>query len=256
MRALALLCSFGITLAGCSATSASSGDDAVASEDTGGGDVGLAFDISKNDSGAGTDQVDVIVGTDAETVKDTVETDVHVPVDVPPPEDIVDVPPIKDVPPPQDIQVTPDVPTTPDSGPAPDVAEPECPSGIKWLLGDIWGTDLMEPGLACIQCHTKKGPTFSVAGTVYPGFHTVDTCNGVASIKVEITDANGKVQTLTTNSVGNFKSTTAVAMPYKARVIDDKGGERKMAGEQSDGDCNTCHTATGANGAPGRIHAP
>lgn len=250
---LTFLC--GVALSACSASTASSGDDALAAGDVG-SDIGLAFDTAKADSAPGTDQVDVAAGTDAETLTDTAEPDVQSAPDVQSPEDIVDVPPVKDVVPPQDVQKQPDVQTQPDVQSQPDVAEAECPSGVKWLLGDIWGTDLMEPGLACIQCHTKKGPKFTIAGTVYPGFHTVDTCNGVASITVEITGADGKVQKITTNSVGNFKSTTAVALPYTARVIDSSGKERKMFDEQTDGDCNICHTATGANNAPGRIHAP
>ena len=34
------------------------------------------------------------------------------------------------------------------------------------------------------------------------------------------------------------------------------GAERQMMGEQSVGSCNSCHTAGGANGAPGRILLP
>jgi len=32
--------------------------------------------------------------------------------------------------------------------------------------------------------------------------------------------------------------------------------ERVMLSPQMDGDCNSCHTENGANGAPGRIVAP
>jgi hypothetical protein len=256
---LLLLISLLLVAGACSTASSNAGDGAAGADVTS-LDIGLSFDTSKGDA-SGTDKADatgdpdIAPGTDAEVVKDVELVDTQVAQDVAPPVDIVDVPTVKDVPAKPDVQVTPDA-GPPDSGSAPDVAEPECPSGIKWLLGDIWGTDLMEPGLACIACHQKKGPKFTIAGTVYPGFHTVDTCNGTASITVEITGADGQVLKLQSNSVGNFKSQTAVALPYTARVIDSNGKERKMYAEQTDGDCNICHTPAGSNGAPGRIHAP
>ncbi len=253
-----LMVFFALAAAGCSSTTASSGD-AAATTDVESADVGLSLDAAKGDA-AGTDLADVTVGkdaaegTDAEALKDAEWVDVQETPDVPPALDIVDVPPVKDVPPAPDIQVTPDVPQPQDTGPA--ANEGGCPSGLKWLTGSWPGTDLMEPGLACIDCHQKKGPKFSIAGTVDPGFHTDDACGGVSGIKVEITGADGKVLTLTTNFAGNFKSSDAVALPYTARVIDANGKERKMYAEQTDGDCNMCHSQAGINGAPGRIRVP
>jgi hypothetical protein len=57
------------------------------------------------------------------------------------------------------------------------------------------------------------------------------------------------------NAVGNFYSTAAVARPFQAKVVRN-GLERVMTVAQTTGDCNSCHTVTGANGAPGRIMAP
>ena len=252
-----------IAFGACSTSTTASSDGAL-QVDSGPTDIGLSFDSAKFDTGAGAP--DTGAGTDAQSPADAEAPDVPGVADVADVPVIVDVLVTADVPPPEDIQpdipatpdvpVTPDVPTTPDAGNAPDVAEPDCPSGLKWIFGSLFGSDLMEPGLACIDCHTKKGPTFTIAGTVYPGFHTVDTCDGTASITVEITGSDGKVQTLATNSVGNFHGNSAVAMPFTARVIDGTGKDRKMFSAQSTGDCNTCHTASGANGAPGRIHAP
>ena len=265
MRTLSFLAiATALGIAACSSTTSNSGDN-TAGLDATGGDLGLASDLGKSDGSPGTDAVavkdaealDVVVPSDVPVTPDVPQVadvpDVAPIADVPP---VQDVPPIKDVPPPQDIQTPPDVPVPTDSGNSPDVAEAECPSGIKWIFGALFGSDLMEPGLACIDCHSKKGPKFTIAGTVYPGFHTVDTCNGVASIKVEITGNDGKVVTLTTNAVGNFHGTDAIAMPFTARVIDGSGNDRKMFGPQTNGDCNICHTQTGTNGAPGRIHAP
>jgi hypothetical protein len=76
-----------------------------------------------------------------------------------------------------------------------------------------------------------------------------------AGIQVVITDATGRVLTLPVNAVGNFSSTTAVTRPFHAKVV--RGGvERTMTATQTSGDCNTCHTQNGANGAPGRIVVP
>lgn len=60
------------------------------------------------------------------------------------------------------------------------------------------------------------------------------------------------------NAAGNFRSPSTsanVPLPYRARVR--AGGKvNAMAGAQSDGDCNSCHTAAGAEGAPGRVMFP
>ena len=125
----------------------------------------------------------------------------------------------------------------------------------------------MNPGMACIACHKKEGegPLFRVAGTVYASGHETDRCYGIngttdySDVKVEITDANGVVSTLSVGTTGNFSlSKAGFAYPYKARVVSSKG-ERVMNAEQTDGDCNGCHTQdAGGNGsmAPGRIVVP
>jgi len=113
----------------------------------------------------------------------------------------------------------------------------------------------MEPGGDCISCHRDEGPRYTVAGTVMGAATDSDTCVGVPDVTVELTDANGVVLTLTANSVGNFFTRQAVAMPYTARVLSG-GKERKMVAAQTDGDCASCHTDEGANGAPGRVLAP
>ena len=141
-----------------------------------------------------------------------------------------------------------------------------CTSGktVPVMTGD--GTSDMNPGQACIACHSAgEGPTLFVAGTVYPTGHEPDQCNGTggADIKVIITDATGKEFSLTPSPrSGNFylgssrRNPITFTMPYSARV--ERGGKvvEAMGAHQSDGDCNSCHTDTGANGAPGRIAAP
>jgi len=138
-------------------------------------------------------------------------------------------------------------------------APPTCTSNRMWTQGSR-GSSLMYPGQACIACHsTSRGaPALTLAGTVYPSGHEPDDCNGSSGVngaKVVITDANGKVTTLTPNSAGNFYSQVAVAAPYQAKVTLN-GMERAMLADQMTGDCNSCHTQTGAEGAPGRITLP
>ncbi len=123
----------------------------------------------------------------------------------------------------------------------------------------------MDPGQACISCHSQgEGPSFILAGTVYPTGHEPDNCNGVTAsdIKVVATDFTGKEFPMTPNSSGNFflqnsrRTPVSFAFPYTARV--ERGGKvvEQMGGAQKSGDCNSCHTEKGANSAPGRIAAP
>lgn len=117
---------------------------------------------------------------------------------------------------------------------------------------------LMKPGGACIECHTAEGegPRFKLAGTVMAATNDDTSCNGVSGVTVEITGADGQVITLTTNSAGNFfLESGTIAVPYTAKVKAG-GKENAMGTAQSEVDCNTCHTASGDNGAPGRILSP
>jgi cytochrome c553 len=122
----------------------------------------------------------------------------------------------------------------------------------------------MNPGMACIKCHNQQGegPNYSIAGTVYPTAHEPDKCNGkvlsgpaISTAIIEIIDKNGGVHTTTVNSVGNFGTTTFIAKPYTAKVKYD-GRERVMTTPQTSGDCNDCHTQSGAQNAPGRVLLP
>jgi len=117
----------------------------------------------------------------------------------------------------------------------------------------------MNPGMACIKCHAGgEGPGFSIAGTLYPTIHEPDRCNGAdagGGAQVIITGADGQTLALSPNTAGNFYSKTSVAKPYRAKVV-TAAGQREMAAAQTSGDCNSCHTEAGTNGAPGRIMLP
>ncbi|MEP7050345.1 MAG: hypothetical protein ABJB12_08340 [Pseudomonadota bacterium] len=138
-------------------------------------------------------------------------------------------------------------------------AMPTCTSKTSWTGGNQ-GSASMNPGLACISCHSMGGeaPRFSIAGTVYATGHEPDRCNskvGTAGATIVIIGADGKQLTLTPNGVGNFSATTSVKTPFQAKVT-YQGRERLMLTAQSNGDCNSCHTQNGAMMAPGRITIP
>jgi mono/diheme cytochrome c family protein len=140
-----------------------------------------------------------------------------------------------------------------------------CTSKKNWTGGNR-GNQQMNPGLACIACHsTNDGPKFTIAGTLYPTAHEPDLCNGVSGstggAQVVIVGANGQQVTLTPNAAGNFDSQGNISKPYKAKVV-YMGRERAMIEAQTSGDCNNCHTQDGdmpagsSMKAPGRILLP
>jgi len=138
-------------------------------------------------------------------------------------------------------------------------AMPTCTSMTTWKNGNK-GSSSMNPGMACITCHKSggEGPSFSIAGTVFPTGHEPNLCNssiGTAGARIVIIGADGKMTTLTPNAAGNFSSNTAIKTPYQAKVT-YQGRERLMQTAQSSGDCNSCHTQSGSMMAPGRITAP
>ena len=135
------------------------------------------------------------------------------------------------------------------------------------------GSRTMAPGWACISCHTGQnfqgqnpgglrasGDVHQFMGTVFRSANEKDLCQpqlGVAAT-VEIYNMSGsKVLTMTVNSGGNFYGDVSGGMPrpYTAKVV-TAAGSRTMTTAQTSGDCNTCHTVLGEQGAPGRIAIP
>jgi hypothetical protein len=149
-------------------------------------------------------------------------------------------------------------------GGSPFDSPPTCTSKTTWTQGDA-GSSQMKPGTACIACHAmpngpKAGPLFVIAGTLYMTGHEPDDCFGgpvpsASMPKIEVTDAQGKVISLPITMSGNFYYMGDVAAPFTAKVIYE-GRARAMTSPQTSGDCNTCHTQSGANGALGRIVLP
>jgi mono/diheme cytochrome c family protein len=139
-----------------------------------------------------------------------------------------------------------------------DTPENACTSGKSTVT---YGSELMYPGEACITCHTTNhGPTLDFAGTVYPTAHETDACSGVnvSGASIVVTDSTNKTVTVTPNSAGNFYSLIHITPPYTVKLT-YQGRERDMTGlttAATNGDCNSCHTMDGTNGAPGRIMLP
>jgi len=123
----------------------------------------------------------------------------------------------------------------------------------------------MAPGGDCIGCHAAgEGPVYQIAGTVMKAPNDDTNCAGIGGAVVRITDATGAVVDIPTTTDGNFfyggdafraDIPSPIVMPYTAKVL-LAGRERSMVQSQTSGDCAGCHTATGQNGAPGRILAP
>jgi hypothetical protein len=119
-------------------------------------------------------------------------------------------------------------------------------------------TETMAPGTACGACHLVIGKPLYIAGTVFPTLHEADLCLGVSDVKVELVDNSGATHLLDVNSSGNFLDNSLLELwpsPWTVAVV--RGTARRpMVGTVTSGDCNSCHTAPGANSAPGRILAP
>lgn len=152
-----------------------------------------------------------------------------------------------------------DTPPPPSTTP-PVMGPTGCTSGMTWTGSDM-GSPLMHPGAACNACHqVKGGPNLVIAGTVYPSLHEPNDCNGSVSppaLTVTITDSKARVLSLPVNAAGNFQieHTAKLTPPFKATVSNGTK-TTAMMGSVTSGDCNSCHTVGGANGAPGRIVAP
>ncbi|MFT3711778.1 MAG: hypothetical protein QM817_29420 [Archangium sp.] len=155
--------------------------------------------------------------------------------------------------------------------------DPTCLSGRFQpmpVVGDEHGGETMAPGWACIACHAAQdfmgqNPGGGLSrpdvlnqfmGTVFLAPHEKDLCapNLPITGAVEILDMGGTVRArLAFGTSGNFRGNALGAMPspYRARVV-TTNGTREMATAQTVGDCNTCHTVSGRENAPGRIYLP
>lgn len=120
------------------------------------------------------------------------------------------------------------------------------------------GSATMLPGQDCTGCHKKGGEgesAFTAAGTVFSS-PDAKLSDGVADVRIVLTDANGGETTLTSNSAGNFYTEKSLSFPLSARIVQPDGTELKMAGPVTESGCNSCHKQEPSQGAPGRIYRP
>jgi hypothetical protein len=149
----------------------------------------------------------------------------------------------------------------PDAGPDPYAGLVRCSSGRQWNSGNR-GSQHMNPGLACVSCHTsvnagegREETPDNIGGTVFLTGREPDLCLGFSGgAVVVVTGADNVELRLPVNTSGNFFgwSTSRVVRPYRAR-IEYQGRTRQMNTPQMSGDCNSCHTTMGRNNAPGRL---
>lgn len=141
---------------------------------------------------------------------------------------------------------------------------PLCASGRYWSRGDH-GDNFMHPGRACIECHTerRRGPVFSVAGTIFNARHEENECYGNAGDPVSgrrtwviVEDQSGVPFVIEPNPSGNFYTTHEFRFPLRRVWVQSPSGHIAEMDNPPSGDCNSCHTREGADGAPGRIIAP
>ncbi len=137
-----------------------------------------------------------------------------------------------------------------------------CASNLTWQVTHASPGFIAPPPLSP-KLHTMKhkGPLEGFMGTVYPALHEAPLCmvsTVPSGVTVEILDMAGTVRrtfTISAFSDGNFHGgTVGSPSPYRARVKLNGVVKSEMLTAQTNGDCNSCHTAQGAQGAPGRIH--
>lgn len=154
---------------------------------------------------------------------------------------------------------------------------PTCLSGVYEpmpVAGDAHGGPTMSPGWACRACHAgqdfmgqnpggvlaRSDQLNQFMGTVFRSAHEKDLCAPQLGLtgQVQILDMSGTIRArLPFDAHGNFNGNAPAGMPssYRAKVV-TAAGERMMQTGQTTGDCNTCHTVSGREGAPGRIFVP
>jgi hypothetical protein len=137
----------------------------------------------------------------------------------------------------------------------------QCTTGRTWACLNT-GTNFMNPGQACVECHrTKPGaPRWTIGGTVYASIHEPDNClggpaSGSDPVTVTLRDRDGNEHSTTAVAGGNFFFTNNPPPPYSRIRVTYQGRDQYMPGTAEHGDCNGCHRERGG-AAPGRIVLP
>ena len=104
-------------------------------------------------------------------------------------------------------------------------------------------------GRDCLGCHS-----FASAGTVFNSLNAANNTPGAAGYRIKL--STGTVYG-TARGTGNSRTSSFPSGNFTAQVMDPNGNVVNSSADMShDGSrraCNSCHTASGNNGAPGRI---
>jgi len=104
-------------------------------------------------------------------------------------------------------------------------------------------------GSNCLNCHN-----FASAGTVFNNLHADNNTQGAAGYRIKL--STGIVYE-SARGTGNSLSYNFPNGKFTAQVMDPNGNivnsSANLSHDNSRRACNSCHTASGNNGAPGRI---
>ena len=104
-------------------------------------------------------------------------------------------------------------------------------------------------GRNCLSCHS-----FASAGTVFKSLHAANNTPGAAGYRIKL--STGIVYG-SARGTGNSRSSSFPSGKFTAQVIDPNGNvvnsSANMSHDASRRACNSCHSASGNSGAPGRI---
>ncbi len=104
-------------------------------------------------------------------------------------------------------------------------------------------------GRDCLGCHS-----FASAGTVFNSLNAANNTPGAAGYRIKL--STGTVYG-TARGTGNSRTSSFPSGNFTAQVMDPNGNVVNSSADMSHNGsrraCNSCHTASGNNGAPGRI---
>jgi len=108
---------------------------------------------------------------------------------------------------------------------------------------------LHNEGRNCLACHS-----FASAGTVFTSLHAANNTPGAAGYRIKL--STGVVYG-SARGTGNSRTSSFPSGKFTAQVMDPNGNivnsSADMSHDASRRACNSCHSSTGNNGAPGRI---
>ena len=124
------------------------------------------------------------------------------------------------------------------------------------LTGCEGSTSDHNQGVNCAQCHS-----FTSGATIFTSLNAGNSASKAAdsySLRLVLAQSGSQINYSTGRGSGNAHATfNAGVARYTAQVVNAQGSVVNSSATNSHDasrfDCNRCHTASGANGAPGRI---